>query len=321
VRESFWSKSSDFKCLGVWSGILVVLSRNESLEVLCLPLIGRLFLSRYFFCMLTYMSNPLGKTIPFSNDFDPNLLFPIARAEARVRIGIKGSLPFEGVDRWTCYEMSWLDSNGTPKVGIATIEYPADTPCLVESKSLKLFLGSMNFTRYESQKEVESVIAGELSKVLRSDRVSVSVALPEEWRDVRIATDLGDSIDDRFVNRDLSAQLRSGSDIVEETLYSNLLRSLCPVTSQPDWGTLVIKYRGKRLDRDSLMTYLTAHRSYQGFHEECCERIFGDLIGACAPDSLWVGCFYTRRGGLDINPERWLPGTARYKVIGRLPRQ
>jgi 7-cyano-7-deazaguanine reductase len=267
------------------------------------------------------MSNPLGKTVPYSAEFDPKLLFPIDRAEARVRIGIKGSLPFEGVDRWTCYEMSWLDSDGTPKVGIATIEYPADTPCLVESKSLKLFLGSMNFTRYESKSEVESVIIRELSQVLKSESVSVTVALPDEWMKMGIVNYLGDSIDDRVVNKDLSTQLRSGLEIVEETLYSNLLRSLCPVTSQPDWGTLVIKYRGQRLDRDSLMTYLTAHRSYQGFHEECCERIFSDVIGACAPESLWVGCFYTRRGGLDINPERWLPGTKRHQLIGRLPRQ
>ena len=271
--------------------------------------------------MINSMSNPLGKTIQFSNEFDPKLLFPIDRAEARVRLGIKGTLCFEGSDRWTCYELSWLDSQGTPRVGIVTIEYPADTPCLVESKSLKLFLGSMNFTRYEDRQEVESVIKRELAPVLKSDRVEVSVALPNEWLNMELTNNLGESIDDRLINRDASAQLRASSEIVEETLYSNLLRSLCPVTSQPDWGTVVINYRGRRLDRESLMTYLTAHRSYQGFHEECCERIFGDVLGACSPEALWIGCFYTRRGGLDINPERWLPGTTRYQIAGRLPRQ
>jgi 7-cyano-7-deazaguanine reductase len=267
------------------------------------------------------MSNPLGKTIPFSNEFDPNLLFPIERAEARVRLGVKSELPFHGSDRWTCYELSWLNLDGIPQLGIATISYPANTPCLVESKSLKLFLGSMNFAKYEDHKKVECVIRSELAKVLKTDEVVVSVSLPENWRDIEIREPLGESIDTYPINRDSSVQLRSHPEVVSEALYSNLLRSLCPVTSQPDWGTVMIRYRGAKLDRVSLMTYLTAHRSYQGFHEECCERIFLDIQAACTPEDLWVGCFYTRRGGLDINPERWLPGTTRPQFQGRLARQ
>jgi len=267
------------------------------------------------------MSNPLGKTIPFNNEFDPNLLFPIERAEARVRLGIKGALPFHGSDRWTCYELSWLNLDGIPQVGIATISYPADTPCLVESKSLKLFLGSINFTKYADPNDVQSIIRADLSRVLKSGDVTVSVSLPQSWSDIEVSEPLGESIDNYPINRDASVQLRADSTVISETLHSNLLRSLCPVTSQPDWGTVMIRYRGKKLDRASLMTYLTAHRSYQGFHEECCERIFLDIQAACAPKELWVGCFYTRRGGLDINPERWLPGTPRPKLTGRLARQ
>jgi 7-cyano-7-deazaguanine reductase len=267
------------------------------------------------------MSNPLGKTIPFSNEFDPNLLFPIERAEARVRLGVKGTLPFHGSDRWTCYELSWLNLDGVPQLGIATISYPADTPCLVESKSLKLFLGSMNFAKYADHKDVESAVRAELIRVLKNDDVAVAIVLPESWRDIAIRAPLGESIDNYPINREASVQLRADSEVVSETLHSDLLRSLCPVTSQPDWGTVMIRYRGKKLDRISLMTYLTAHRSYQGFHEECCERIFLDIQAACSPDELWVGCFYTRRGGLDINPERWLPGTIRPSFSGRLARQ
>lgn len=267
------------------------------------------------------MSNPLGKSVSYSDVFDPRLLFPIERREARVRLGLKATLPFVGLDRWTCYELSWLDMRGVPQVAIATIEYPAVTTRLVESKSLKLFLGSMNFTKFPDGNAVAAAIRAELSSLLESDAIRVSLVSPDDWRSLCICQPPGESIDSEDSNREGSLQLRAGNEIVEETLYSNLLRSLCPVTSQPDWGTLVIQYRGRQLERSSLMTYLIAHRSYQGFHEECCERIFSDVLGVCAPSSLWVGCFYTRRGGLDINPERWLPGTERPVMAGRLARQ
>jgi len=267
------------------------------------------------------MTNPLGKNVPFSDVFDPNLLFPIERAEARVRLGLKAALPFVGVDRWTCYELSWLNQHGVPQVGIATIEYPADTPRLVESKSLKLFLGSMNFTKFSDDHAVIEAIRTALVPLLRSEQVRVSLTRPERWHQLSLSRPLGESIDSGEASREGSTQLRAGQELVEETLHSNLLRSLCPVTAQPDWGTLIVRYRGRKLDRSSLMTYLIAHRSYQGFHEECCERIFGDLLATCAPTSLWVGCFYTRRGGLDINPERWTSEAERPAVEGRLARQ
>ncbi len=267
------------------------------------------------------MSNPLGKSVSYSDVFDPRLLFPIERTEARVRLGLKGALPFVGIDRWTCYELSWLDMRGVPQVAIATIEYPADTERLVESKSLKLFLGSMNFTKFPDGNAAAAAIQAELSALLRSDAVRVELAYPRDWNRLGMCEPPGESIDSADSNREGSLQLRAGGEVVEETLHSNLLRSLCPVTSQPDWGTLVIQYHGRRLERSSLMTYLIAHRSYQGFHEECCERIFSDVLGVCAPSSLWVGCFYTRRGGLDINPERWMPGTQRPVLAGRLVRQ
>ncbi len=267
------------------------------------------------------MVNPLGKSVSYSDVFDPALLFPIERAEARVRLGIRGALPFVGIDRWTCYELSWLDSRGVPQVALATIEYPASSPRLVESKSLKLFLGSMNFTKFANSSEVARVIRESLAQVVQSDDVRVSITLPDQWAACLIAQPPGASIDSSESMPDLSVQLRAGSQQVEETLYSNLLRSLCPVTSQPDWGTVVISYCGQQIDRSSLMTYLIGHRSYQGFHEECCERIFSDVLAACAPSSLWVGCFYTRRGGLDINPERWMADTKRPLFSGRLARQ
>lgn len=267
------------------------------------------------------MQNPLGKSSSYSDVFDPALLFSIPRAQARSEIGIRGPLPFVGSDRWTCYELSWLNADGVPQVGIATIEYPASSPSIVESKSLKLFLGSMNFTRYESSGDVAKAVRAALCRLLGTDDVIVSVVEPEWWPALKIVAPPGECVDRELVPADDPGRLRRGEGIVEEVLHSNLLRSLCPVTSQPDWGTLVISYRGSQLDRGSLVGYLRAHRSHQGFHEEYCELIFADLMAALAPTSLWVGCFYTRRGGLDINPERWLPGTERLLLGGRFARQ
>lgn len=267
------------------------------------------------------MDNPLGKNVPHSDVFDPTLLFPIARVQSRVRLGIREPLPFEGVDRWNCYELAWLDSEGYPMLGIASIEYPASSQMIVESKSLKLFLGSMNFTRFASTDEVAKVIREALQSVLDEPRVLVSITPVSVWDASRIATPPGECIDSVRPSAHHAVRLKSGDEEVEEILYSNLLRSLCPVTAQPDWGTVVIRYRGRVLDRSSLFSYLVVHRSYQGFHEECCERLVSDIMVACAPSQLWVGCFYTRRGGIDINPERWLPGTSRPPLLGRLARQ
>ena len=267
------------------------------------------------------MHNPLGKNVPHSDVFDPTLLFPIERVQSRVRLGIREPLPFEGLDRWTCYELAWLDSDGYPMLGIASIEYPASSRLLVESKSLKLFLGSMNFTRFASTQEVAQVIREALQSTLEEPGVVVSIVPVSAWGEARIVTPPGECIDAVRPTAHHAVRLKSGDNEVEETLHSNLLRSLCPVTGQPDWGSVVIRYRGKALDRASLFSYLVVHRSYQGFHEECCERLFSDLMVACAPSMLWVGCFYTRRGGIDINPERWLPGTTRPVCLGRLARQ
>ena len=267
------------------------------------------------------MTNPLGRQIAHSDTFNPSLLFPIARAPSRAQLGIREPLPFQGIDRWSCYELSWLNSEGVPQVGIASIEYPATSPNLVESKSLKLFLGSMNFVRYASAQEVERTIAENLKPLLETEQVIVVVLGTESWGDIAIAAPPGSSVDRALVEADNPGRLRGGEEVTEEILYSHLLRSLCPVTAQPDWGTVIISYRGNKLDHASLVSYLRAHRSHQGYHEECCEIIFTDLMAALQPTSLWVGCFYTRRGGIDINPERWLAGSKRVQLGGRLVRQ
>lgn len=267
--------------------------------------------------------NPLGKAINYTDVYSPSLLFPIARSQGRLGLGIKDPVPFDGVDRWSCYEVSWLADNGLPQVGIATISYSALSTNIVESKSLKLYLGSLNFKVFENVSDLENLIACDLLTVLGAESgVVVSVLRPSEWQSQRVVIPKEECIDTETVEREAAARLVADEErIVEEALYSDLLRSLCPVTSQPDWGTVRIAYTGNKINRASLLAYLIAHRSYQGYHEECCERIFSAIKACCNPKKLWVGCFYTRRGGIDINPERWLEGTARPNLLGRLPRQ
>jgi 7-cyano-7-deazaguanine reductase len=267
------------------------------------------------------MSNPLGKNVPYGDSVDKSLLFPIERGPSRTRLNVREPIPFEGFDRWTAFEVSWLDTIGIPQVGIATISYPASSSMIVESKSLKHFLGGFNFTKFAAIADVEMAVEESLKNVLRCDGVQVSILPPERWGEIGVTSAPGRCVDRTPIDSTQDFRLRVTDEVVEEMIHSNLLRSLCPVTAQPDWGTVAIHYRGKKLVHASLVGYLLSHRSQQGYHEECCEMLFMDLISILAPSQLWVGCFYTRRGGIDINPERWLPGTERPHGIGRLVRQ
>ena len=267
------------------------------------------------------MSNPLGKNVSYGESVDEGILFPIERGPSRTRLNLREPLPFEGVDRWTAFEVSWLDPLGIPQVGIATISYPARSSSLVESKSLKLFLGGFHFTKFSSVSAVEDGIMAALRNRLQCGEIEVSILPSERWGELSIVAAPGVCVDRAQIDSALDFRLRAGDEEVEETVHSHLLRSLCPVTAQPDWGSVAIHYRGKKLNHASLVGYLLAHRSHQGYHEECCEMIFMDLLSVINPSKLWVACLYTRRGGIDINPERWLPGTERPRIEGRLARQ
>lgn len=267
---------------------------------------------------------PLGRHVDYPREYDAALLFPIARALGRDHIGISAAaLPFIGVDRWHAYELSWLDARGKPRVATATFEVPADSPHLVESKSLKLYLNSFNASRFDSDDAVRQRIADDLSRVAGAP-VSVAFGLPPIEAESSAAA--GASIDkeaiaiDHYGPPDAALLVADAADIVEETLTSALLKSNCPVTGQPDWARVVIAYRGPRLDRAALLRYLVSFRDHAEFHEQCVERIFCDLLARTRPQSLSMEARYTRRGGLDINPWRATPGSAR-PAAGRDPRQ
>ena len=251
----------------------------------------------------------LGREVAYPRHYDPSLLFPIPRAAARAELGLREALPFAGHDRWHAYELSWLDARGKPVVGTATITVPATSPQLVESKSLKLYLNSYNATRFDAVAAVHARIAADLSQAAGAG-VEVQPGLPVFGEDDGAVSIDALEIDiDRYGPPDASLLVCDDAGRVEETLRSDLLKSNCPVTGQPDWASVRIAYRGPRIDRASLLRYLVSFRDHAEFHEQCVERIFVDVQARCRPEALSVEARYTRRGGLDINPWRATPGT------------
>ena len=254
---------------------------------------------------------PLGRTVDYPRDYDAGLLFPIARSEGRGALGLgDGPLPFVGHDRWHAYELSWLDARGKPAAATATLVVPADSPNLVESKSLKLYLNSFNATRFASWDAVRERIAADLSAAAGA-AVAVLPGLPPiDDHGEAVSIDGLDVDVDHYGPPRADFLVADATDVVEETLSSELLKSNCPVTGQPDWADLHVSYRGPRIDRAGLLRYLVSFRDHCEFHEQCVERIFVDLMAHCAPERLSVQARYTRRGGLDINPWRATPGHA-----------
>lgn len=256
--------------------------------------------------------NPLGRQIDYVSVYSPQLLFPIPRAESRALLGIGSALPFYGVDIWTGYELSWLDSVGKPIVAIAEFSIPCESEFIVESKSFKLYLNSLNQTRFNSFADVKALITKDLTGAVGMD---VSVTLVPLGASSRLAKHLegivqveGEVLDDLMVSVDVyhpaPELLSTEPELVDECLVSHLLKTNCPVTGQPDWASLVIRYKGNKIQRDNLLRYIISFREHQDFHEHCVERIFSDIARVCKPEELVVYARYTRRGGLDINPFR-----------------
>jgi 7-cyano-7-deazaguanine reductase len=258
----------------------------------------------------TTAGSPLGRDTAYPAQYNAGLLYPIPRAAARAELGIAGdALPFTGFDRWQAFELSWLDGRGKPHVATATLRVPAQSPNLVESKSLKLYLNSFNASRFDDAEAVRARIEADLSQAAGAP-VEMAFGLPAMEADEAV-TDNIDGLDvaiDRYGPPDAALLSADAGDIVEETLTSALLKSNCPVTGQPDWADVTVAYRGPRIDRAGLLRYLVSFRDHAEFHEQCVERIFIDLMARCAPQRLSVEARYTRRGGLDINPWRATPG-------------
>lgn len=252
----------------------------------------------------------LGQITAYADQYDASLLQQVPRSLGREDIGLNGdALPFVGHDIWHGYELSWLNSKGKPMVALATFVVPFDSPNLIESKSFKLYLNSFNQSKFTDLGQVYrhlqqdlSVCAGKTVKVSLHN-VNEIMAFQPTWIPGRCIDDLDIEINQYQYDASLLKTQPDG-DIVEEKLHSHLLKSNCLITSQPDWASVYIHYKGKALDHAALLRYLISFRSHNEFHEQCVERIFSDLWRYSQPTFLAVYARYTRRGGLDINPWR-----------------
>ncbi|AXO89030.1 NADPH-dependent 7-cyano-7-deazaguanine reductase QueF [Pseudomonas sp. K1(2024)] len=254
--------------------------------------------------------SPLGKSSEYIAIYTPSLLFPIPRAAKWAELGVTAqTLPWQGVDYWNCFELSWLLPSGKPVVAIGEFAIPADSPNIIESKSFKLYLNSLNQTVFASAEELVACLEQDLSAAAGKP-VRVRVRSLDEVQNEGVMALPGQCIDARDVTISHYGEpqpelLRCEPDrVVEETLHSHLLKSNCPVTGQPDWGSVVVEYKGRALDPASLLTYLVSFRQHADFHEQCVERIYLDLLRLLQPEHLTVYARYVRRGGLDINPYR-----------------
>lgn len=265
--------------------------------------------------MSVILSSPLGQPTAYADQYDASLLFPIARAPQRHALGLSERLPFLGADLWTAFELSWLNAHGKPQLALAHLTVPCESANIIESKSLKLYLGSFSNSRFADNAEVLARLRADLTEaawrgaVVQSS-VGVKLIAADKFDDQAVAELDGLSLDRLDLDCDAYTPapelLRSVTDEapVSEVLTSNLLKSNCPVTRQPDWASVQISYFGPQIDQAGLLRYIVSFRNHSGFHEDCVERMFMDIQARCQTHKLSVYARYTRRGGLDINPFR-----------------
>ena len=252
----------------------------------------------------------LGKQVDYEFEYNPGLLQGVPRSLSRDTLDLaNSSLPFDGIDTWTGYELSWLNLKGKPNVAILECHVPITSENLIESKSFKLYLNSFNQTKFASAEDVRQVLQADLS-ACAGETVEVKLILPEQFTSLQFKEFEGTLLDSLDVeieqyspNTQFLALAKSGAE-VKETLISHLLKSNCLITSQPDWASIQIRYEGKAIEHEGLLKYLISFRQHNEFHEQCVERIYNDIMQHCQPDKLTVCARYTRRGGLDINPFR-----------------
>ena len=255
---------------------------------------------------------PLGQATQYPDQYDPNVLFPIPRSENRLKLNIKPNqaLPFIGVDIWNAYELSWLNPKGKPQIALAEFQIPADSPNMIESKSFKLYLNSLNSSRFKNEEDLRKRLITDLSAVAGS-KISTRINPPEliskkgmqEMSGV-LMDRLDIEIDPNLMADPALLEVNESFGPIEQCLVTHLLKSNCPVTGQPDWASLQIRYQGRPILEEGLLRYLIGFRQLGEYHEHCVETIFCDIKRQCKPDKLSIYARYTRRGGLDINPFR-----------------
>ena len=252
----------------------------------------------------------LGKSTSYDNEYAPSRLQRIERSLGRSQI--KDLTTFFGYDIWHLYEMTYLNLQGLPCVAMAVLKIPADSKYIVESKSLKLYELSFTMTRFASLDEVKTVFLGDLSRLLECEVLGDFYPLKNtEFKLSDLSGICLEELDEckalTFKSYNYAPALLKIEDDkkqVSKTYHTNLFRSLCPVTAQPDHASIEIEYEGKKPSVTGLLGYLVSLRNHQGFHEQCVELIYSDLLTYLTPEMLTIRAYFTRRGGIDINPVR-----------------
>lgn len=258
----------------------------------------------------------LGESTHYPTHYDPSILFPIARSLGREQIGLPEIKTDLGMDWWHAFEVSWLNHQGLSQVAMARFAIPADSTHIIESKSLKLYLNSLNFTEFQDWQTLKTTIEKDLSSCVHAQVKVELFSLNPTQEDLMPFQLEGECLEDN-PHLEIGEKFQLTDDIqpdflknthqdivVKQCYYSHLLRSNCPVTNQPDWGTIQIEIESTIIDKTALLKYLLSFRKHNGFHEQCVEQVFADLTKTFKPKSLMVRAWYTRRGGIDINPCR-----------------
>lgn len=267
-------------------------------------------------------NTPLGRAVPSPEHYDPALLVALDRAPNRSALALPAR--WYGADAWNAWELSWLNARGKPQVAMGRLIFPWDSPRLIESKSLKLYLNSFNQTRLADADHLVQHLVEDLSAAAGS-AVTVEILSLHDADARALRQPEGTCLDtldiaiEDYLPRPGLLACRTPANVVSETLYSDLLRSNCPVTGQPDWGSVQIRYTGPAIDHAALLKYIVSLRRHTEFHEHCVEMMFCDLWRSCRPEQLCVAAFYLRRGGLDINP--WRASQPMAPPMLRTPRQ
>jgi 7-cyano-7-deazaguanine reductase len=251
---------------------------------------------------------PLGKDVEYPTTYTPSLLRSIDRARLRTSFGTKDVPAFHGEDTWNCYEFSWLNPRGRPDVAVVKMRVPCNSAAIVESKSMKLYLNSFSQTVFATRAELLTTLNSDLSLAFRAP-VIIDLFDVEQAADP-VGQLPGKSLDDLDADVEVyhwcpdMLEVEAGAVTVRQAFHTNLFRSICPVTGQPDWASVLVQYVGHRISAAGLLRYLVSYRNHAAFHETTIEQIFVDITRRCAPEHLTVYGRFLRRGGIDINPFR-----------------
>ena len=266
----------------------------------------------------------LGKASESPTEYSAELLESISRRVQREQIGLpNGHWPHFGVDVWVAHELTWLDGSGAPRIALLRLEIPCNSPNIVESKSVKLYLQSFTETRFEQDADVQATINKDVSTVCGADVNAELLDIEHEFRKDLFGLD--ESLDRLEIptppqqpDSSCLSSISAGK-IGLRRHHTHAFRCVCPVTGQPDFATVLVEYYGRPMVDGGLRTYLMGYRNHAGFHETTIEKIFLDIESAGELEALQVSGMFLRRGGIDISVFR--ANSSEFDSIRRSPRQ